>query len=150
MLASMTPPPSWQDRNRRTLRFLDPALEREYQADAAVSSEQLRGGPLIAVGLWIAGALITPSVTHAPATPIYAIAAAMAVANLIGATVAPRARTLNQQQVLGTTLNILAGIAVLVVARLTSTFDQYGAPPGPNGRPQPRCDRPAGDERNGH
>jgi class 3 adenylate cyclase len=124
----MTLRPSWQDRSRRTLRFVDRDVERDYQASAAVSAEQFRAGPLIAVGLWLVGGLLTPSVTHATAVPIYAIAVAMATANLIGVAAAWRATTLYRQQVVGTALNVLAGIAVLVIAVLTDTFDQYAAP----------------------
>ena len=125
---AMTLRPSWQERSRRTLRFVDRDVEHEYQASAAVSTAQLRAGPLIAVGLWLAGGILAPSVTHAAAAPIYAIAGAMAIANLVGVALAPRATTLNRQQLVGTILNVLAGIAVLVLADLTDRFDQYAAP----------------------
>ena len=124
----MTPRPSWQARSRRTLRFVDREVEHEYQASAAVGTAQLRAGPLIAVGLWLVGGLLTPWVTHVVATPVYAIAAAMAMANLVGVAVAPRATTLDRQQLVGTTLNVLAGLAVLVLAVLADRFDQYAAP----------------------
>ncbi len=117
-----------RDQSRRTLRFANPELEREYQASAAVNAAQLRSGPLVAIGLWAAGGLLAPAVTHAPPLPIYAIAAAMAIANVSGAALAPRATTLDRQQFLGMTLNVLAGIAVLAIAALTDTFDQYAAP----------------------
>jgi cation transport ATPase len=125
---AVTHRPSWQARSRRTLRFIDRDVEREYQASAAVSTAQLRAGRLIAVGLWLVGGLLTPWVTHVVATPVYAIAGAMAIANLVGAALAPRATTLDRQQFVGTTLNVLAGIAVLFLAVLTDRFDQYAAP----------------------
>lgn len=45
-----------------------------------------------------------------------------------GAGLASRSNTFERQQLVGATLNVLAGIAVLGLGALTDTFDLYGAP----------------------
>jgi adenylate cyclase len=124
----LTPLPGWDDRNRVTLRFVDPELERAYQASALNSRAQLRSGPLVAAGLWVVGGWLVPLVTHADATPIYVIAGAMSAANLASLPFASWATTLNRQQALGFALNVLAGLAVLAIAALTHVFDTFAAP----------------------
>jgi class 3 adenylate cyclase len=52
----------------------------------------------------------------------------MVAANGGLALLAPWAATYERQQLLGAGLNVLAGIAVLGLAALTATFDQYAAP----------------------
>ena len=124
----MTLLPGWDARNRFTLRFLDPELERSYQADAVISRAQLRSGPLVSTGLWVVGGLLAPIVTHADALPIYLIAGGMSAANLAMLPFASWATTLNRQQALGFILNVLAGMAVLAIAVLTREFDAFAAP----------------------
>jgi class 3 adenylate cyclase len=124
----LTLTPGWDDRNRFTLRFLDPEVERLYQANALVSGAQLRSGPLVSAGLWVVGGWLAPIVTHAVATPIYVIAGAMSAANLAALPLASWATTFNRQQALGFILNVLAGMAVLAIAALTNTFETFAAP----------------------
>ena len=48
-------------RARLTLAFVDPALERDYQAAVAVSNgAQLRMGTLAGVALWLVAAVLIP------------------------------------------------------------------------------------------
>ena len=93
-----------------------------------VSQAQLRSGPVVSAGLWILGGWLTPLVTHVDPTPIYLIAGAMSAANLAALPFAPWASTLNRQQALGFSLNVLAGIAVLAIAAVTHEFDNFAAP----------------------
>ena len=48
-------------RDRLTLRYLDPRLEREYQAEmAATNGPQARVGAAVAIGLWLIAVASTP------------------------------------------------------------------------------------------
>jgi class 3 adenylate cyclase len=114
--------------DRRTLRFADASLEAAYRRSAAVGERERRVGPLISVGLWLVGGVLAAAATSAPAAPIYAISLAMVAANGGMALLAPWAATYERQQLLGAGLNVLAGLAVLGLAALTATFDQYAAP----------------------
>jgi class 3 adenylate cyclase len=114
--------------DRRTLRFADTALEAAYRRSAAVTRGEMRVGFLISIGLWIVGGVLAANVAPAQAASIYAVALAMVAANAGAASLAPWATTYERQQLVGAVLNVLAGIAVLGLAALTVTFDQYAAP----------------------
>lgn len=118
----------WDRRNRATLRFVDPELERAYQVTAAASPAEFRLGPLIAALLWVVGGLLAPVVTGADPAPIYAISTGMVLVNLVSVALGSWATTLDRQQVIGVTQNLLAGVAVLAIAAVTSRFDQFAAP----------------------
>ena len=118
----------WDRRSRATLRFVDPELERAYQVTAAASPAEFRLGPLIAALLWVAGGLLAPVVTGANPAPIYAIAAGMVIVNVVSVALGSWATTLDRQQVIGVTQNLLAGVAVLAIAAVTARFDEFAAP----------------------
>ena len=124
----MTLADGWDRRSRTTLRFVDPELERTYQVAAAAGAAEFRLGPLIAALLWILGGAIAPAVTGADPIPIYAISAGMVVVNVLTLVLASWATTLDRQQTVGVVQNLLAGIAVLAIAAVTSRFDQFAAP----------------------
>ena len=114
--------------DRRTLRFGDASLEAAYRRSAAVSDREMRVGPLISIGLWLVGGVLAAAAAPAHAAPIYAVCLAMAAANAGAALLAPWAINYERQQLVGAGLNVLAGVAVLGLAALTATFDQYAAP----------------------
>jgi class 3 adenylate cyclase len=88
----------------------------------------MRAGPLISIVLWLGGGALAAASTSAPSAPIYAVAIGMAVANGFAALLGPWTRTYERQQLVGASLNILAGLAVLGLTALTDTFDRYAAP----------------------
>jgi len=120
--------PAASDIDRRSLRFRDPETEAAYRRAATVDDREMRTGYVLSIGLWLVGGALAAAATSAPAGPIYAIAMGMAAANGCAALVAGKTRTYERQQLLGAGLNVLAGLAVLGLAALTDTFDEYAAP----------------------
>jgi class 3 adenylate cyclase len=69
--------PGWDRRNPWTLRFVDPALERAYQAAMAQPGRhRLRIAAPFGAGLWILAAIIGPPLLGVPELPFYATSAA--------------------------------------------------------------------------
>ncbi len=112
-----------------TLRFLDPGLERDFQAEmAATNGSQARVGAAIAVGLWLVAALIIPAVIDIDRGVVTTICVGMAAANLVGVVASRWATTLDRQQLIGFALNGLAGLAVLELIEASGTTYRYAAP----------------------
>jgi class 3 adenylate cyclase len=110
------------------LRFADATLEADYRRSAEQTTREMRIGPLLSMVLWLLGGVLTAAATTTPPGPIYAIALSMTAANAGAALIVPWLTTYERQQLVGAVLNVLAGIAVLGLAALTGTFDQYAAP----------------------
>jgi adenylate cyclase len=120
--------PDWA-RDRLTLRFADPRLERDFQSEqAAANGPQARIGALVAAGLWLVAALIIPAAIEIDRGVVWLIAGAMIVANLASVVVSRWATTLDRQQALGLVLNGLAGLAVLALIEAAGSTDRYAAP----------------------
>jgi adenylate cyclase len=112
-----------------TLRFVDPALERDFQAEmAAANGPQGRIGALVAAGLWLVAALIIPAAITVDPGVVRVICLGMVAANLASVVVSRWATTLDRQQFLGFALNGLAGLAVLALIEVSGTSDRYAAP----------------------
>ena len=116
-------------RDRLTLGFLDPALERDYQATAAGSNgPQLRMGTLAGIALWLAAAVLIPMTLSVDGAGVEVLSVSMA-ALWAGGYVATRwATTLDRQQLIGVALNGLAGLAVLAMADLLGADATLAAP----------------------
>ncbi len=116
-------------RDALTLRFLDPRLERDFQAEMArTNGPQARVGAAVAIGLWLAAALIIPAVVDVDRAVVTVICVGMAIANLVGVVGSRWATTLDRQQSIGFALNGLAGLAVLALIAVSGTTDRYAAP----------------------
>ncbi len=116
-------------RDPLTLRFLDPGLEREFQAEMAASNgPQARVGAAVAIGLWLIAGLIIPAVIDVDRAAVSVICVGMAGANLIGVIASRWATTLDRQQLIGFALNGLAGLAVLALIAVSGTTDRYAGP----------------------
>jgi class 3 adenylate cyclase len=116
-------------RDPLTLRFADPALERAFQAEMAASNgPQARFGAAVAVGLWLAAAVIVPAAIDIDRGFVTVICLGMAAVNLLGVVVSRWATTLDRQQSIGFVLNGLAGLAVLAIIEASGTSDRYAAP----------------------
>jgi class 3 adenylate cyclase len=126
--AGMQVKPEMPAVDRWTLRFADDDIETAYRQAAVVSDRQMQTGLVVSIGLWLVGGVLAAAATSAPDAPIYAVSVGMGAANAIGATLVSRSNTFERQQLVGATLNVLAGIAVLGLGALTDTFDLYGAP----------------------
>jgi class 3 adenylate cyclase len=114
-----------------TLRFVDPTAEDAYQHEAAVAVRRESSfGSLAAAGIWlIAGTLIlfTGALDPAVSTPVVAL---MVVANLIAGLLARRTASLDRLHLIGGSLNIASGIAViaLVAQGRGDLFERYATP----------------------
>jgi class 3 adenylate cyclase len=116
-------------RDPLTLRFRDPGLEREFQAEMATTNgPQARVGAAVAIGLWLIAALIIPAVLDVDRAVVSVICVGMAGANLVGVIASRWATTLDRQQLIGFALNGLAGLAVLALIAVSGTTDRYAAP----------------------
>jgi class 3 adenylate cyclase len=112
-----------------TLRFVDPALEREYQVELGARNRVHVGvGAVVSAALWGVVALLIRAVLPDPAPALYVVAAAMGAANLAVLAATPWADTLDRQLWLGTALNTLAGFAVLWMAQLEGSLRHLVAP----------------------
>ncbi|HZC32294.1 MAG TPA: adenylate/guanylate cyclase domain-containing protein [Candidatus Bathyarchaeia archaeon] len=114
-----------------TLRFVEPSAEHAYQHEAAVAVRtESSFGSLAAAGIWlIAGTLIplTGVLDPAVSTPVVAL---MVVANLAAGLLARRAASLDRLHVLGGSLNVASGVAViaLVAEGRGDLFERYATP----------------------
>ena len=67
--------PGWDRRNPWTLRFVDPELERAYEAAmAAPGTERLRIAHLVGGGIWLVVGTLGPPLLSMPALPFYVAA----------------------------------------------------------------------------
>jgi class 3 adenylate cyclase len=116
-------------RDRLTLRFADPDLERGFQAEmAAANAPQGRVGAMVAAGLWLVAALIIPAAIVVDPVVVRVICLGMAAANLASVAASRWATTLDRQQSIGFALNALAGLAVLALIEVSGTSERYAAP----------------------
>jgi class 3 adenylate cyclase len=113
-----------------SLRFVDPSAEDAYQHESALAIRRDSSlGSLAGSGLWlIAGVLIplTGALDPSVSTPIVAL---MVVANVIGALVTARITTLDRLHLIGASLNILSGIAIIALTAQGrgDLFERYAA-----------------------
>jgi class 3 adenylate cyclase len=116
-------------RDPLTLRFLDPGLERAFQAEmAAANGPQARFGATVAVALWVLAAVIIPAALPIDRGYVTVICLGMAGANVVGVVASRWATSLDRQQVIGFALNGLAGLAVLALIEASGSTDRYAAP----------------------
>ncbi|MFK5646398.1 adenylate/guanylate cyclase domain-containing protein [Ornithinimicrobium sp. LYQ121] len=115
--------------SRLSLRFLDPALERDYQSTVAASNgQQLRMGILAGLALWLSGMVLIPLALSVDTAVVALICAGMAALNVVGYLATRWATTLDRQQVIGLTLNGSAGLAVLVLSETVGMDESLAAP----------------------
>jgi len=119
----------WDRLDRVTLRFVDPELERAYQdADQAAGVARARTASLLAVGLWIALALIGPPALDVSGTATWAIPACMTVF-LLGCAYACRwATTQFRRGLIGLGQQVAATVASLTLTAATHTVPTYAMP----------------------
>jgi class 3 adenylate cyclase len=112
-----------------TLGFLDPALERGYQAAVAESNgTQLRIGTLAGVAVWLVAAVLIPVTLTVGTAIVEVICIGMAMLWLGGYVAMRWGTTLDRQQVIGLALNGSAGLAVLVLSAILGVVETLAAP----------------------
>jgi len=112
-----------------SLRFRDPALERDYCSEiAGANARHLRVGTLAGLALWLVGLLLVPAVVSVNAAVVIVVCAGMAVLNLTAYLATRWATTLDRQQAVGLTLNGSAGLAVLVLSAVVGLDEFLAAP----------------------
>jgi adenylate cyclase len=118
-----------EGRARLTLRFLDPALEHEFQAELAASNgPQLRVGLLVGIGLWVAGAVLLPVLLGVDVALAIVVCLLMAALNVAGFFALRWATTLSRQQAIGLGLNVASALAVLLLAVSLGVSEPLAAP----------------------
>jgi class 3 adenylate cyclase len=115
-------------RNRWTLTFDDPELERDYQQTATMRRAELRLSFLGSAVLWLVGGLIVPLVIPAPAAIVYALAGFEVVGNVVAFAAFPRLRTRTDQGRVSLVLNLLSALVAISLVGLVDRFDDYAAP----------------------
>lgn len=125
----MTFAAGWDRRDRWTLRFLDPELERSYQhADHAEGVRRVRTTSFVAVGAWSLVAVIMPPVLGVAPGPVWLISGFMAVGALVTAGASRWATTQRRRDAVGMVQQVAAGIAVFALTAVTDTFALYALP----------------------
>ena len=113
----------------RTLRFLEPELEASYQVEAIEPvRREFRTGSAVSIGLWIAAAVLIPTVTDVRPAVSTPITVAMAGANLLALPLIQRLRTIDDALRLLLLLNIVTGIGLLALAGVAGLFERYAGP----------------------
>src|SRR5437763_3378876 len=122
-------PVSWDRLDRRTLRFVDPELERAYQrADQVEGVRRARAASLLAVPVWMLVPLIGPPALGIAAGSAWRISGGM-IAFLLGCAAASRwATTQARRSLIGLGQQVLATAAVLTLASVTDRFAMYALP----------------------
>lgn len=104
-------------RDRLTLRFESPALERQFQLDLGARLRfQLQGGLLLGLSLWVTAAALLPFMYGTdPAT--LALAVSIPIVVLVGAMIAiRRVRSWDAQQVVNGITNFVGGLSMIYVS----------------------------------
>ena len=113
-----------------SLRFTDPSAEDAYQHEAAVAIRRESSvGSLTGAGLWLIAGILIPLTGALDATVSTPIVAFMVVANVVGGLVARRTPTLDRLHLIGASLNIVSGFAVIAVTAQArgDLFERFGA-----------------------
>ena len=122
-------PAGWDRRDRWTLRFLDPRLERLYQhADGAQSVRRARAASLIAVAVWVLVALVGPPALGVAPGSTWLICGLMTAFLLVCAGASRWATTQPRRSVIGLGQQAAATVAALALTVVTGTFATYGLP----------------------
>jgi class 3 adenylate cyclase len=119
----------WDRLDRVTLRFVDPELERAYQdADQGPAVARTRTASLLAVGLWIALAIIGPPALDVSGTATWAVPACMTLF-LLGCAYACRWATDQfRRSLIGLGQQVAATVASLTLTAATHTVPTYAMP----------------------
>ena len=122
-------PAGWDLRDRWTLRFVDPELERSYQhADQAEGVRRVRTASLGAAVVWVVIALIAPQALGVPPGRVWPISGVMTVLLLASAGLSHWASTQRRRDAIGLGQQLAACIAVLLLTASTGTFPVYAMP----------------------
>ena len=125
----MALPAGWDRRDSRTLRFVDPELEHAYQHDdQADGIRRVRTASLVAIGNWIAVAVLAPPALGIASGPIWLICGAMVIVCLVSAALSRWATTQRRRDAIGLGQQLVAGTAVLMLTTVTGTFAVYAMP----------------------
>lgn len=121
--------PGWDRRNPWTLRFVDPELERQYEAATAESGRQrFRIALPVGIGIWITAGLIGPPLLGVPSLPFYAAAAVMAGWNAIMIALTFRGMGTTWVWAMVVLTNTLSALNIVVALGAGQVFASTGAP----------------------
>jgi class 3 adenylate cyclase len=115
------------DLHRLTLRFADPELERAYQVSAhADALVPFRVAGFLAIAVFAIVAVVSLAIEPVP--PQYAVPGAgfMIAVVAAGLAAANRTRSLDQLQVVGGVINVLAGLVAVGVPYLAGDLERFG------------------------
>lgn len=126
----VTFPAGWDQRDRATLEFVDPDLERAFQAAASGHARRRFGiTVLFNVPTWIVGAivagLVLPGIYD---RPIWLIAAAQTIGLVVGGIWVIRwSRSLRAANLVYLVLDLTGGLALVAMSALAGLFESYAA-----------------------
>jgi class 3 adenylate cyclase len=116
--------------NPVSLRFVDASAEAAFQRESAAEvRRQSSIGSLTGAGLWLAAGALIPLTGVLDVNLSTPVVAFMVVGNLVGGLLAARATSLDRLHIIGATLNIASGIAVIYLTAQArgDLFERYGA-----------------------
>ena len=125
----MTFPVGWDRKDRLTLRFLDPELERAYRgADQDQGVRRARTTSLLAIVVWVLVALIGPRAIGVAPGSTWLIAGSMTVLLLTCAIASRWATTQWRRSLIGLGQQVAAAVAAIALTLVTDTFTTYAMP----------------------
>jgi class 3 adenylate cyclase len=120
--------PSWDRRNPWSQRFVDPTLERSYQAAMAPQGRQrLRIAAPVGAGLWISAAILGPPFLGIPAPPMYAAAMVMTGWLAVQVFITLREISLPQVWAIAFFTTTLSALGIVVALGTAEVFVAVGA-----------------------
>jgi class 3 adenylate cyclase len=115
--------------DRRSLRFLDPELERAYQEQAIeVRRRRQQMATLGGSVIFLALAVLAPTVAGLPVIPVTPFLLLLAASNLSAAILVRYCRTLPQINAVGIGTQLSGGFLLLVLFTVTDTFERFAVP----------------------
>jgi len=118
-----------EERDPITLRFRDPELERAYQADAGIRSRpQVQATLLLGAASWAATAVLLALLFPLDTTPLF-VSIGTVIALILGLYVSlRRARTWDALQAISALVNLIGGVAIIVIGSQIVGMPQLVAP----------------------
>jgi class 3 adenylate cyclase len=115
--------------DRVTLRFLDPDLERAYQANVLETRRRRqRAATLGGAAIFASLALLTPALTGLPVMPVTPILVVLAVANLVAAALVSSAGTTTGLDAVGIGIQVGTGSLILLLCVAIGEYTRFAAP----------------------
>jgi class 3 adenylate cyclase len=115
--------------DRRSLRFLDPALEGAYREQAIeVRRRRQQMATLGGFVIFLSLAVVAPTVAGLPVIPVTPVLLLLAASNLAAAILVRYCNTLRQINVVGIATQLSGGFLLLVLFTAVDAFERFAVP----------------------